>query len=274
MATRNARTRKSTQRKPYEVKKPKESRDPSASAPIPACPVPSDQRPLRYWQTLIAKKLNPTIDPRDDFDIVFAATKPWAGTESEFRAMVDEERIEDALSYCPDDIEAGREKSERLMRASYDALSCPPIGHKPGFFTPNELGEPEEDVRLQSIPDSQYSIRLHGTGLSSHKAFTLDIIYTSTGQAVNSVTAGIELWGSVNPDNPHALVFKEKLRPLELIFGIKDRDINPGQENFMVTEGSACVLKRSGKRDVYFTIPERTPRMEAHERGMEPLRYA
>ena len=74
---------------------------------------------------------------------------------------------------------------------------------------------------------------------------------------MNTASAGIELWTAPNPEKPHVLAVTQRLRSLESTFGVKDRDINAGQEKCMVLEGSGCLLKRPGKRDVYFAIPVR-----------------
>ena len=116
--------------------------------------------------------------------------------------------------------------------------------------------------------------------MSWHRCFTLDIVRTSTGEPVNSDDAGMELWNSKNYDRPYAFGGSEKMRSIAGTFSIRDKNnkkmaITPGDENFMVMEGKACVLKRPGHRNVYFTIPERPrPTVDSPLLGMDVIDFS
>lgn len=85
----------------------------------------------------------------------------------------------------------------------------------------------------------------------------MDFIDSATGEPVNSPFE-YELWGIPNPDTPWlSFPICGQLRSIEYAHGIKQKDILPGAEKFILRDGQTCVLARPGKRSIRFTVPVR-----------------
>lgn len=111
---------------------------------------------------------------------------------------------------------------------------------------------------IRPIPDSKYSLRLF-PGSFSAAEYCLDFVETATGKPVNSPFE-YELWGVPNPDADTpwlSIPMCGKLRSIERSHGIKQADILPGEEKYILRDGQTCVLARPGKRSLRFTVPVR-----------------
>lgn len=111
-------------------------------------------------------------------------------------------------------------------------------------------------VFVRPIPDSEYSFRLF-PGSFSAAEYCMDFVDTATGEPVNSPFE-YELWGVPDPDAPWlSMPITGKLHSIERAHGIKQKDIVPGEEKFVLRDGQTCVLMRPGKRPLRFTVPLR-----------------
>ncbi|KAI9060941.1 hypothetical protein FKP32DRAFT_1594940 [Trametes sanguinea] len=136
-----------------------------------------------------------------------------------------------------------------------------PTGMKP------RPGEVSKYVHVRPIPDSKYSIRLFPGSISAAE-YCMDFIDSATGEPVNSPFE-FELWGVSDPDTPWLGMPSQQLRSIERTHGIKQEDIRPGHEKFILRDGLTCVLIRPGKPGVRFTVPvrrrpETQPQPEVH----------
>ena len=84
---------------------------------------------------------------------------------------------------------------------------------------------------------------------------------TKLGEPVNSPFE-YELWVVPNKNVPWLPSTTSRLYSLERSFGIPQEDILPGEEKFVLLEGTACLLKRPCMRSVYFEVPIRSRTME------------
>ncbi len=109
---------------------------------------------------------------------------------------------------------------------------------------------------VRPIPDCKYSLRLFPGSLSAAE-YCLDFVDSATGEPVNSPFE-YELWAVPDPDTPWlSMPITGKLRSIERGHGIKQEDILLGEEKFVLRDGQTCVLMRSGKQPVRFTVPLR-----------------
>ena len=85
----------------------------------------------------------------------------------------------------------------------------------------------------------------------------MDFVQTSTGEPVNSPFE-FELFAIPNPKRawlePGA---GGQLRSFERGFRIKQEDILPGEEKWLLQDGQSCLLRRPGMKDLVFTVPIR-----------------
>ncbi|KAJ7507244.1 hypothetical protein B0H11DRAFT_2219071 [Mycena galericulata] len=110
-----------------------------------------------------------------------------------------------------------------------------------------ELLQNTDGVVLFPLQDSTLSIRVFPGDLHPrHGAFFFDVYDIQRRLAVNSPPSF--RFSVVRPKVP--------LLSVEEISGIRREDIRPGEERFAVEEGTPCRLKREGKADFLFRIPE------------------
>ena len=89
--------------------------------------------------------------------------------------------------------------------------------------------------------------------------YGLDFVRTSTGKPVNSPFK-YKLYSVPNLKLGQCSAMgqpQHQLSPIENSFGFFGKSIPPGEEKFVVNEGSACLLKRPGHPDIYFAVPIR-----------------
>ncbi|KAI0642811.1 hypothetical protein C8Q79DRAFT_1012831 [Trametes meyenii] len=246
--------------KPYGTAKrtPKRTSKPS-TAPLPLS-VPSSSSSSRlpgppsteFRKTCLDKirERYPGLKPRSDWDILqLASTETRPGTHAEIFAGLDKELAED--------IEAFGDEINDNVKTLLDTY-MEPTGIKPPPGTSNDL------IFIRPIPDSQYSIRLF-PGSYSNREYCLDFLDTETGKPVNSPFE-YELWAIPDPDAPWlSLPMSGKLHSIERTHGIKQGDILPGCEKFILRDGQTCMLARPGRQPVRFTVPLRRygPEVEA-----------
>jgi len=132
----------------------------------------------------------------------------------------------------------------------------------------------DEDVFVRPIPGSEFSIRLFGKYMEHERKYGLDFVRTSTGEPENSPFE-FELH-MVQPRNSsvpwHVPGGSARLHSMESGFGMrKGEKINPGEEKFILDEGTALLLKRPGHRDVYFEVPVRRRTMPQVEYDADVL---
>ncbi|KAI8973979.1 hypothetical protein BD414DRAFT_498761 [Trametes punicea] len=84
----------------------------------------------------------------------------------------------------------------------------------------------------------------------------MDFVDSATGEPVNSPFE-YELWGVPDPETPWAMPMCGRLRSIERAHGIKQEDILPGEERFVLRDGQTCMLMRPGKKSLRFTVPVR-----------------
>ncbi|KAI0701419.1 hypothetical protein C8T65DRAFT_579624 [Cerioporus squamosus] len=194
-----------------------------------------------YMDNILARY--PNFVPRHDFDVFALGDGRYQGPESKIRSWLDDE-----LAMIGD--------TRLAIESARDMLSAPGIatGSKP---TPGDAG-----VFIRQIPRSQYSIRLF-PGSPSFRQYCLDFVETSTHRPVNSPFE-FELWaiGSHTSPNVYGPV---RLRSLESAFGYAQRDITPGEEKFVLTDGMTCLLTRPGHKPIRFTVPTRRGALESFD---------
>ncbi|KAI0639080.1 hypothetical protein C8Q77DRAFT_1163273 [Trametes polyzona] len=235
----------SSKRKRANPDKPeaKTSEASATSASVPRLePVPDIANGARPTREIFLEALRsnyPGLEPRNNFDIAMLGTTRREGTHEELYAWLDGELaayIQSWPSY-----EKAMESIDRLLDTYVE-----PTGPKPG----------DKFVFVRPIPDSDYSIRLFPGSISAAE-YCMDFVETATGKAVNSPFE-YELWGVPNPDMAHiTMTMTGKLRSIERAHGIKQEDILPGAERFVLRDGQSCLLKRPGKDPVMFTVPLR-----------------
>ncbi|KAI0639053.1 hypothetical protein C8Q77DRAFT_1222394 [Trametes polyzona] len=191
------------------------------------------------------RKDHPDFQPRNDWDILKLACTRREGnpSQAELYTWLDEE-LENQLK-----MEGS--SYEQTMKDIAEELDeeVEPTGDKP---IPGD-----KNVFIRPIPDSEYSIRLFPGSLTDAE-FCLDFVETATGKAVNSPFE-YELWGVENPEIWWLTsTMVGRIQSAEVAHGIKQEDILPGEERFVLRDGQSCMLVRPGKRSLFFTVPIRS----------------
>ncbi|OJT05951.1 hypothetical protein TRAPUB_3138 [Trametes pubescens] len=216
----------------------------ASSSSSPAAPTRGPGTIL--FRKLCAEKIlrdYPGVEPRSDYDFVALGSRRFHGSPAEIYAQLDEDLASHVESYGYEFI---MNNAKKLCDAYVE-----PTGIKPG-----QLGTGDKSVFIRPIPDSKYSIRLFPGSISAAE-YCMDFVESATGNAVNSPFE-FELWGIPNPDTPWlSFPICGQLRSIERAHGIKQQDIRPGAEKFILRDGQTCVLARPGKRSVRFTVPVR-----------------
>ncbi|KAI0644642.1 hypothetical protein C8Q79DRAFT_913036, partial [Trametes meyenii] len=205
----------------------------------------------------IVRENHPEMTPRGDFDVLMLGShdldREWGIEEkSEWLSQMWEQSVRDYGS------------AEVVLQHARDLLDSvvEPTGRKP---RPND-----PDVDILTIPNDEHSIRLW-PGSFTEALYCMDFIKKSTGQAVN-VPKGFTLWLFPEPSAP----WLQGSGPVQLIslersFHIPPEKIHEGEEKFVLRDGMTCVLCRTGKRDVRFTVPRRERSQEAEYYDMDVL---
>ncbi|KAH9854445.1 hypothetical protein C2E23DRAFT_818719 [Lenzites betulinus] len=185
----------------------------------------------------------PGVEPRNDFEIARLCERRFHGSPAEIYAELDKQLAQDAKTYGYD-VFMGL--STKLLDTYME-----PTGIKPDEPCPDP-----KFVFVRPVPGSKYSIRLFPGSVSAAE-YCMDFVESATGKPVNSPFQ-FELWGIPNLETPWlSIPMCGQLRSIEKAHGIKQKDILPGEEKFILRDGQTCVLKRPGKRPFRFTVPIR-----------------
>ncbi|OSD05427.1 hypothetical protein PYCCODRAFT_1465324 [Trametes coccinea BRFM310] len=193
----------------------------SSAAPISTNPNPGKSAIL-FREACIynIETHNPRIKPRSDWELVQLSAQPYKGTPDEVYALLDE-----------------------LHAAQIEQ-------HKP------LPGETSKYIFVRPIPESEYSIRLFPGSISAAE-YCMDFVDSATGEPVNSPFE-FELWGIPDPETPWlGMPICQQMHSIERIHGIKQEDILPGHEKFILRDGQTFALIRPGKIGMRFTVPVR-----------------
>ncbi|KAI9570154.1 Dopey, N-terminal-domain-containing protein [Boletus coccyginus] len=117
------------------------------------------------------------------------------------------------------------------------------IGEKP-------QSDGNEQVLYLQIPDSKLAIRIWPGGMQYHAGYCLDL-FDITQKTSMDTPDDFEFRHISRPDGPGGM----KLLSLRKVFDVPACHIQPGNETYVVLEGSRIVLVRPGKAPFYFEIP-------------------
>ncbi|KAI0355448.1 hypothetical protein OH77DRAFT_1480059 [Trametes cingulata] len=241
-----------TRAQPKTLKHEAPAQSSAVSASAPAVPSPSLALPIptsstgsvlyRDFCKELVKSRYPGIEPRNDWELVFMAGSSLQGTAEEVYAELDREYLRDLNFNGSDTLEWL--VSETLSR------HVEPTGIKPPPKVTNKY------VHVRPIPDTPYSIRLFPGSLSAAE-YCLDFVHSASGEPVNSPFE-FELWGVPDPETPWlSMPMTQRIRSIEHTHGVKQEDVLPGHEKFILRDGLTCVLVRPGKPKIRFTVPVR-----------------
>ncbi|KAI0662324.1 hypothetical protein C8Q70DRAFT_964594 [Cubamyces menziesii] len=184
----------------------------------------------------------PSIKPRSDWELLYLAEKKVEGSVEQVYAALDERYIKDIKLF-------GFEECEEMVAKAL-AWRVEPTGMKP---LPKESNK---YIHIRPIPDTKYSIRLFPGSISAAE-YCMDFVDSASGEPVNSPFE-FELWGVPDPDTPWlSMPITMQMRSIENSHGIKQEDILPGHEKFILRDGLTCVLIRPGKPKIQFKVPVR-----------------
>ncbi|KAI0759373.1 hypothetical protein BD413DRAFT_597893 [Trametes elegans] len=199
-------------------------------------------RPVRDILLQVVRKTYPYYTPKDDLELLSLSNGRYKGPPSGIQRFLEE----DLARFH----EHGYEASLADTKEGLDEL-IEATGLKPSPGDPN--------VFVRPIPDSEFSIRLF-PGCTEAKEYCLDFVRTATGEAVNSPFPEFELFSAPGPDAPIGSGPVVSVSPLECSFGVSRDQIPPGEEKFVMADGTTAVLRRPGHKDVRFRVPIRRPR--------------
>ncbi|KAH9887744.1 hypothetical protein C8Q73DRAFT_210960 [Cubamyces lactineus] len=243
-------------RQPYDAskrsRKSRSCRKPPSAIPSPCLPLalPTSATGAVLYRDLCVQHVKaryPGIEPRSDWELLFMSGTTLKGTREEVYAVLDKEYLEDLEGY-------GDECDGMVARTLGQYVE--PTGYKP---LPKEINK---YIHIRPIPDTKYSIRLFPGSMSAAE-YCLDFVDSATGEPVNSPFE-FELWGVPDPDTPWlSMPITQKMRSIERAHGIKQENILPGHEKFILRDGLTCVLIRPGKPKIRFKVPvRRLPELE------------
>ncbi|KAI0705498.1 hypothetical protein C8Q76DRAFT_771243 [Earliella scabrosa] len=191
------------------------------------------------------RKKFPTFVPRNDFDILALSDGRYNGPAADLYTWLDGELA--ILVEAMGEVESAIAGAEAILGVRENITGAKPLPDTPHVF-------------VRPIPHSSYSLRLF-PGSVSLKEFCMDFVHTKTGQPVNSPFA-FELWTTSDRSNCQPAV---RLVSLERLWGHAQTSIAPGEEKFVLREGTTCTLRRPGCRDLRFTVPVRAPVLDSSD---------
>ncbi|ETW75065.1 hypothetical protein HETIRDRAFT_108286 [Heterobasidion irregulare TC 32-1] len=152
-----------------------------------------------------------------------------------------------SLGCKPSELAARRADYDKRMDSMLDLTGgkIPFIGAKPVAG---------ERIHIFTITNDHLAIRLWDGGLQDDGQFLLDLVDSRTKKPVNS-PAGYKIY--VLPRVGRMLGIPGPLMSWEVATNIPRKDIKDGEERFSVLEGSPCMLRRPGKDDFFFAVPDR-----------------
>ncbi|KAI1785984.1 hypothetical protein LXA43DRAFT_1065412 [Ganoderma leucocontextum] len=214
--------------------------------PSPAAPSHSEAPPeatVRETFMEVIREKHPHFKPRTDFDIYTLASTEYKGLPSGLYTWLDGQ-LALRLATSGD--------FDRIMNMTRQLLDSRGTitGRKPKLGAPN--------VFLRPIPNSQYSVRLFPGSLAR--------------QPVNSPFK-FELWVLPNTSTPWLGGLPMRIHSLERVYGYRETDISSGAEKFLLRDGQTCMLKRSGHRDLRFTVPVRAAVLQPADVNADQLHF-
>ncbi|KAL7280680.1 hypothetical protein ACG7TL_005619 [Trametes sanguinea] len=232
------------------------SADTTASRRAAAAPKPNPGNGAVLFREMALHNVrtnNPRIEPRNDWELLKLSSKHIPGTPAEVYAWLDERYASEV-----------EQEGVEIVCWATEFLNTwmEPTGMKP------RPGEVSKYVHVRPIPESKYSIRIFPGSISAAE-YCMDFVDSETGEPVNSPFE-YELWAVPDPDTPWlGMPMCQQIRSIERIHGIKQEDILPGHEKFILRDGQTCVLRRPGKPQVRFNVPVRKqpvtqPQPEVH----------
>ncbi|EIW63825.1 uncharacterized protein TRAVEDRAFT_41253 [Trametes versicolor FP-101664 SS1] len=241
---------------PYDDPKGNRTNKPRNKVPLPCPPSisSSSSKPCLgtgsvLFRNLCVEKVRkdyPGIEPRSDYELARLSEICFKGSPTEIYAQLDKDF---AMSVSACSYESIMEAATALLDSHVE-----PSGLKPGYSA--HVDDDEKFIFVHPIPDTKYSVRLFPGSITAAE-YCLDFVDSETGQPVNS-SFKFELWGIPNTDTPWlSFPICGQLRSIERAHGIKQKDIQPGAEKFILRDGQTCVLARPGKRSLRFTVPVR-----------------
>ncbi|OSD06836.1 hypothetical protein PYCCODRAFT_772448 [Trametes coccinea BRFM310] len=239
----------------FERKHPKEDASHSYMTPPPSSPPTAAQSPnsnappssnrvqCRQFYTELAHSMHPDFPPQNSFDILMLGTNKLTHltTAASKRAWLDQ-RWQRMVRVCGSE-EAARRRVDNLLDAMVE-----PTGRKP------RSGDP--DVIYIPIPGSnELALRLW-PGSPSAAEYCLDFFDGNTKTPIN-VPAGYKLWMIPDPARPWLQPICMALTSIERAYGIKSKDILPGEEKYILRDGMLCQLCRGNQKVLRFYVPLR-----------------
>ncbi|KAL1942728.1 hypothetical protein VTO73DRAFT_4968 [Trametes versicolor] len=212
------------------------STDAASAAPSPSLGL---ERARETYVDSFQRKY-PNMEPRNDYELLTLAQRKVEGTPAELRAWVDDQLLIDIQ--CVGTKEAVYADATKVLDNMVGQT-----GRKP---------RPGRDImHTCQIPGSKYSIRLWPGNLYVNE-YCMDFVNTETKEAVNTPFE-LELWAVPDPDAPWLAMSSGRLYSLEHNFHVARDKILPGLEKWVLRDGQTCLLKRPGKKDVFFRVPVR-----------------
>ncbi|CDO72298.1 hypothetical protein BN946_scf184970.g150 [Trametes cinnabarina] len=219
---------------------------PASAIPSPCFPifVPASATGAVLYRDFCAQYVEaryPGIKPRSDWELLFMSGTRLNGTPNEVYAILDKEYLQDLEAFGDDYDEVVAETLNQYIE---------PTGIKPFPKETNKY------IHIRPVPGTKYSIRLFPGSVSAAE-YCLDFVDSATGEPVNSPFE-FELWGVPDPDTPWlSMPIAGQMHSIERVHGIKQQDILPGHEKFILRDGLTCVLVRPGKPKIRFKVPVR-----------------
>jgi hypothetical protein len=206
-----------------------------------ASPTDSFPETVREWCLQSCHEFYPHIKVRNDWDILLLGSRQYTGSDSDFYAYSDTSLHEAAMDGKP---------LAQIIGETSGILNQPgiPTGVKPGVA--------DNNIHIIPIPGSEYSLRMWGKGLEAKYEYCLDFISSATHKPINSPFE-YELWAIPNRHTPWLPMPSFRIYSIEESAGIAQKDILPGEEKFVLLEGTACTLLRPDMQPVDFQVPVR-----------------
>ncbi|OJT06183.1 hypothetical protein TRAPUB_2966 [Trametes pubescens] len=221
---------------------------PSVQAPAPPPVYTFEQHIARDVYLDLIRKNYPDLDVANlsDFDLMALSSGAYNGSTAGTQQWLQAEL--DAVA----ELEGGDVKAilDEATVACNEKVSA--IGLKPAIGATN--------VIIRPVTGTDYSMRLWP---ASEQHWCFDFVHSTTREPKNKPFQ-FELWAEpLETDNqapwlPISLLSR-RLYSMEFGYGLTDAEIKEGEEKFAFMDGQTCILKRSGHRDIRFTVPNRNP---------------
>ena len=197
----------------------------------------------------IVRTAYPWYEVRSDFELLALGGRGYDYAEGEGLGA----RLEQDWSAFVSQFEGDADNAMWEVRRTLDTLvevtgvSRHDLYEASSLFLSNVIQEKpmpgDANVTIIPIPESPYSLRMW-PGAASTREFCLDYVYAKDPKASVNKPPGYKLTIHVpGGATPWLGVGRQPLHSLEASFGIRDEDIIPGEERFVVLEGMVCSLE-------------------------------